>query len=152
MSRKEARGTGDVVRCHCFYFQRGSAMIICDFSNNSWVISCLLYSIPKEGVGVSAPQGFLYFPLAVCWLLIHQAFGASTVTSSPLAVCFRGPFLCVVCSCDCCTHGAVHLLEKMQTDVCPFLLNYQVEMNGDLLPFCFTVRRRGGIQGSVRAV
>lgn len=43
--------------------------------------------------------------------------------------------------------------QKMeQMDVCLLLLNYTVEISGDLIAFYIAIRRREDVQGSMRAV
>lgn len=43
--------------------------------------------------------------------------------------------------------------QKMeQMDVCTLLLNYTVEISGDLIAFCLAIRRREGVKRSMRAV
>lgn len=58
-------------------------------------MSLVLYSVPKEGVGVSAPQSLLPFLHSICLLLIHQPFGENVVALSP--VVFLDLF-CVLCA------------------------------------------------------
>lgn len=71
------------------------------------------------------------------------------VALSPIA--FLDLF-CVLYAADCCITVVICLPEEKVHYICPLLPNYVVEMSGDLLAFCLAVKRRGGVQGSIRAV
>lgn len=115
-SRTGVHGIGDVVKCQCFLFQCDNAIIKYDnFWNYYCVISLVLYPIPKERVGVSAPQSLPPF------FLSHYLFAVDSLAlwgkhGCFVSCCLFGPFLCIVCSCDYCITVVICLPEeKMHT-------------------------------------
>lgn len=104
-------------------------------------------------VGVSALRSFLHF-LYRCWTVDSQSLCGKLVTLSPLLLAFWDLscvlYAAVVASVIVANDLPEQKMEQM--DVCPLLLNYTVEISGDLIAFCLAIRRREGVKGSMRAV
>lgn len=129
-SRKGVHGIRDVVKCQCCLFQCGDAMIkYNNFQNYYCVSSLVLYPFQRRG------QECLHHK-ACCLFISHYRFAVDSPTlwgkhGCFVSCCLFGSFLCIVCSCDC--HITVVIcVPEQEMHVC-LLLNYIVEMNGDLL-------------------